>query len=169
MEPPYLWVLFVCCIFPCALFVPGVAQLYMGSSSPERNWKWSCLVMSDSLQPHGLYLPGSSIHGIFQARLLEWVAIPFSRGSSQPRERIWVSCSAGRLFTVWATRGLQGSNPHPPALEAWSANHRTPREVHGFFWGGRLWGGMATPCSLQALRSPTRNWVHAPCSGRMES
>ena len=41
--------------------------------------------MSDSLQLRGLNLPGSSVHGILQARILEWVAIPFSRGSSQPR------------------------------------------------------------------------------------
>ena len=42
-------------------------------------------VVSDSLQPHGLYSPpGSFIYGILQARVLEWVAIPFSRGSSQP-------------------------------------------------------------------------------------
>ena len=42
---------------------------------------------------------GSSVHGILQARTLEWVAIPFSRGSSQPRDRTWVSCIAGGLFT----------------------------------------------------------------------
>ena len=48
--------------------------------------------------------PGSSIHGIFQARVLEWVAISFSRGSSQPRGGTWVSCTAGRLFTDWARR-----------------------------------------------------------------
>ena len=48
--------------------------------------------------------PGSSIHGIFQARVLEWVAISFSRGSSPPRNRTWVSCIVGRHFTVWATR-----------------------------------------------------------------
>ena len=47
---------------------------------------------------------GSSVHGISQARILKWVAISFSRGSSQPRDRIQVSCIAGRLFTVWATR-----------------------------------------------------------------
>ena len=40
------------------------------------------------------------VHGIFQARVLEWVAISFSRGSSQPRDRTWVSCIAGRRFTV---------------------------------------------------------------------
>ena len=43
-------------------------------------------VMSDSLGPHGLYPPGSSVHGILQARILEWVAIHFSRGSSQPKD-----------------------------------------------------------------------------------
>ena len=48
--------------------------------------------------------PGSSVHGILQARVLEWVAIPFSRGSSWPRNRTWVSYIAGRFFTVWATR-----------------------------------------------------------------
>ena len=46
-------------------------------------------------------LPGSSVHGIFQARILERVAIPFSRGSSQPRDQIWVSHTAGRFFTVF--------------------------------------------------------------------
>ena len=51
--------------------------------------------------------PGSSVHGIFQARILEWVAIPFSRGSSQPRNQTWVSHISGRFFTVWATREAQ--------------------------------------------------------------
>ena len=47
---------------------------------------------------------GSSIHGILQARILEWVAISFSRGSSQPRDRTRVSRIAGRHFNLWATR-----------------------------------------------------------------
>ena len=46
-------------------------------------------------------------HAILQARILEWVAHPFSRGSSQPRDRTWVSCIAGRCFTLWATREAQ--------------------------------------------------------------
>ena len=49
-------------------------------------------------------LPGSSIPGIFQARVLEWVAISFSRGSSQLRDWTWVSHIAGRHFIIWATR-----------------------------------------------------------------
>ena len=47
-------------------------------------------------------LPGSSVHGILQAIILEWVAIPFSRGSSQPRDWTQVSYIAGRFFTIWA-------------------------------------------------------------------
>ena len=62
-------------------------------------------ILCDSLQPHGLYSPpGSSLHGILQARILEWVAIFFSRGSSCPRDWTQVSCISGRFFTVWATR-----------------------------------------------------------------
>ena len=50
-------------------------------------------------------LPGSSVHGILQAKIPEWVAIPFSIGSSQHRDQASVSCrqSAGRFFTIWAT------------------------------------------------------------------
>ena len=51
--------------------------------------------------------PGSSVHGIFQARILEWVDYPFSRGSSQPRDRTQVSCTAGSFFTSWVTREAQ--------------------------------------------------------------
>ena len=47
--------------------------------------------------------PGSSVHGIFQARILEWVAISFSRGSSPPRDGTCVSCIVGRFFTTRET------------------------------------------------------------------
>ena len=47
--------------------------------------------------------PGSSVQEILQARILEWVAISFSRGSSRPSNQIWVSCIAGGFFTIWAT------------------------------------------------------------------
>ena len=51
-----------------------------------------------------------TVHGILQARILEWVAFPFSRGPSQPRDRTQVSHIAGRRFTIWATREIhQGS------------------------------------------------------------
>ena len=45
-----------------------------------------------------------TVHGIFQTRILEWVAFPFSRESSQPKDRTQVSCIAGGFFTSWATR-----------------------------------------------------------------
>ena len=51
-------------------------------------------------------LPGSSVHGIFQARVLEWVAISFSRGSFQPRGQTQVTRIIGRRFTVWAIREM---------------------------------------------------------------
>ena len=57
--------------------------------------------------PMDCSLTGSSVHGIFQARILEWVAMSFSRGSSWPRDRIRISNIAGRLFTTWATREMK--------------------------------------------------------------
>ena len=58
--------------------------------------------MSTSVTPWTVdHPPGSSLHGILQARILEWVAIPFSRGSSQPRNWTRVSCLADRFFILW--------------------------------------------------------------------
>ena len=57
-------------------------------------------VTSDSLQPQDYSLPVSSVCGILQARILEWVVILFSRGPSGPRDRTQVSCIAGRFFTI---------------------------------------------------------------------
>ena len=53
-------------------------------------------------------LLGSSVHGILQAKMLEWVAILFSRGSSPSRDWILVSCIAGKLLTIWTTKEVQG-------------------------------------------------------------
>ena len=71
---------------------------------PLGKWKWSRSVVSDSLSP-----PGSSIHGILQARILEWVAISFSRGSFRPKDQTQVSRVAGRCFNLWATRKPKAS------------------------------------------------------------
>ena len=60
-------------------------------------------MVSNSLQPHKCSLSGFSAHGILQARILEWIAIPFSRGSSRLRDRTVVSCITGRFFTIWTT------------------------------------------------------------------
>ena len=86
--------LFYCMPLPVKTFWAFILTTHMSEV------KWSRSVVSNSLWPHGICsLPGS-IHGIFQARILEWVAISFSRGSSQPRDRTRVSLIAGRRFTV---------------------------------------------------------------------
>ena len=64
----------------------------------------SCPTLCDTMD---CSWPRSSVHGVFQTRILEWVAISFSRGSSQPRDWTQVSHTVGRLFTVWATREVQ--------------------------------------------------------------
>ena len=61
----------------------------------------SCPTLCNSMDCN---LPGFSVHGILQARILEWVAILFFRVSSWPGDRTWVSCFAGIFFTIWATR-----------------------------------------------------------------
>ena len=57
-------------------------------------------------------LPGSSVRGISQARILEWVAIPFSRGSSWPRDWTQVSGIAGGFFAIWATKESPPLTPY---------------------------------------------------------
>ena len=69
--------------------------------SVDKPWNWS---QTPTLwDPMDYSPPGSSAHGILQARILELVAISFSRESSQPRDRTWVSCIAGRFITIWTT------------------------------------------------------------------
>ena len=83
----------------------------------------SCLTLCD---PVDCSLLGSSVHGIFQARVLEWVAISFCRGSSQPRD--WthlsnVSCITGRFFTTGAThKAKQNKNPDQMIVKVLSEN-----------------------------------------------
>ena len=59
----------------------------------------------------------SSVHGILQARILEWIAVPFSRGSSQPRDQTQVSCIAGRFFTSGAMREALSQHLNPKGLK----------------------------------------------------
>ena len=65
-----------------------------------------------------LVLPGSSVHGILQARILEWVAIFSSRRSSWPRDRTRVSCIAGGLFTHWTTWEAPKGPHQKPCIRA---------------------------------------------------
>ena len=82
--------------------------------------------------------PGSFVHGTLQARILEWIAIPFSRWSSLEKDETPVSCIGTRFFPVWATREtlvvacgnlMPWLGIEPPALGMWSFSHWTTREV----------------------------------------
>ena len=98
----------------------------------------NCSVVSSSLRHHGLYsilyIP-YTVHGVLQARILEWLAFPFPRGSSQLRGRTQVSCVAGGLFTSWATRGAHGGStywefhlrkgPTPPSTQICTESDQT--------------------------------------------
>ena len=125
----------------------GVVPKEMSSSYPASFWTLFFLCWTSKNSRHAVRaqllqsfptlgncmdcsLPGSSIHGIFLARILEWVAIPFSRGSSWPRDWTQDSCIAVRFFTNWYTR---------EAL----VNLKTGRWKRGsyetglFFWGAK--------------------------------
>ena len=138
--------------------------------------------------PMNCSLPGSFVHGILQARILGWVAFPFSRGSSQPRDWTQVSCIAGGFFTIWATReawfdswcnagdpgsipGL-GSSPGEgigyPLQYSWASlvaqmiNNPPARQktwVWSLGWENLLEEGMATHSSILAWRI---RWTEEP-------
>ena len=93
----------------CSIKPEGLLLLLVTQSRPALCYSMDC-------SP-----PGSSIHGILQARILEWVAVPFSRGSSQPRDWTQVSHTAGRFFTICTTgEGLSSGLPVLPlATVSW--------------------------------------------------
>ena len=79
-------------------------DIYEAKLSEVKKWRemkvaYSCWILCDPMD--------YTVHGILQARILKWVAFPFSRGSSQPRDRTQVSHCAGGFFTSWATREAQ--------------------------------------------------------------
>ena len=81
------------------LYGPALTSIHESESHP---------VMTGSLRRHGLYSPRTSV-----GQILEWVALPFSSGSSQPREWTQVSCIAGIFFTSWGTREVPFSHASP--------------------------------------------------------
>ena len=98
-------------------------QLLYTKHGPVRSyWKTevaqACLTLCN---PMDHSIPVSSVHGIFQARVLEWVAISFSRGSYWPRDRTRVSHIAGRRFTIWATREVTLGKERINRTWAWGA------------------------------------------------
>ena len=89
LSHPYMTTVLWCCVHFCAVFCIVIQ---------------SCPTLCDSVDCSP---PGFSVHGILQARILGWVAMPFSRRFSQPRDQTHVSHIAGRFFTTWATREAQ--------------------------------------------------------------
>ena len=89
-------------------YVPGTKCLTIANSfHPHNNFESEIAQLCQTLcNPMDCSPPASSVHGILQARILEWVAISFSRGSSRPRDRIQVSHIA---FTLWTTREAHNS------------------------------------------------------------
>ena len=87
----------------------------------------SCLTLCD---PMDCSLPSSSVDGIFQAIVLEWIAISFSRGSSRPRDRTQVSCIVDRRFTVWAISKNKSTlwGQHSP-WRHWGSETRWPAVI----------------------------------------
>ena len=117
----------MCSVFHClvspiilAFLCEKVQTFLVYLSSPCVNEFWNCMTIPcvcvcmcmcsvarlcpTLWGPMDYRLPGSSVHGILQTRILEWVDYPSSRGSSQPRNWTGVSCVAGRFFSSWATR-----------------------------------------------------------------
>ena len=112
-----------------------------------RFMKWSEVAQScpTLCNPVDCSLSGSSIHGILQARILECVAISFSRRSSQPRNRTQVSRIAGRRFNFWATREAKKNNqwhrapPRGPCTHPLTS-HREEGEVSAYvLWQSPRW------------------------------
>ena len=125
----------------------------------------SCSTLCD---PMDCSPPGSSLHGILQARILEWVAIPFSRGSSRLRDGTQVSCPAVRFFAVWATREALRMEA---GTEVSGCTLRTPEVSPGceqaafFLWLSLLSGLLVfpTPHSTRMMLTvslPSRKWVN---------
>ena len=118
--------------------------------------------MSDSCDPMDCSMPGSSVRGILQARILEWVALSFFRGSSWPRNQTWVSCIAGRWFTSWAMReahvktlSIFKSNREERNADHWVDKSRTRLSDFTFTFHFRaLEKEMATHSSVLAWRIP---------------
>ena len=89
---------------PSKEFIACVSHYFR---SPENLLKCPCVLSHVRLFANAWSLPGSSVHEIFQARILKWVAISFSRGSSRPRDQTQVSGIAGRFFPVLVTSSVQ--------------------------------------------------------------
>ena len=119
--------------------------LFLGSESESRS------VVSDSLQLH-------KVHGILQGRILEWVDIPFSRRSFQPKDWTLVSHTVGRFFTSWARQGS-------PSVQFSSLQLLSPVRLFATPWIAARQASPTIIISQSSLRlSPLSQWCHPAIS-----
>ena len=97
----YIWYVYICNIHRSIYSTYNFKQFSLNNSLNKSEVTQLCPTLCN---PVDCSLPGSSVHGIFQAIVLEWIVISFSRGSSRPKDRTQVSCIVDRRFTAWATR-----------------------------------------------------------------
>ena len=88
-------------------------------------WILNVLVTYSCLTLWAIARQTPPVHGILRGRILEWVAIPFSREFSRPRNWTGVFCTAGRFFTVWATREILNMENHKASLKSSSFSKLT--------------------------------------------
>ena len=132
--------------------------------------------MTNSCNPMDCSPPDSSLHGILQARILKWVAIPFSRGSSWPRDWTQVSCITGGLFTSWAIRVAPSPshiliNVFRPFKTQWTVLPTMPhRQTASWVCGLSVWISHSVLSSLllhQVKLGPGKllPWTYIPVPG----
>ena len=118
-------------------------------------WSFSFSIIPSNDVQSSLIL--SSVHGLLQPRILEWVAIFLSKGFSQPRNQTWVSCIAGRLFTDWVTRDTYSIQQQWTI--SWLACDMWWKVV--YIWNPAMTSSVAGPRSssrAQAKFAPQRSW-----------
>ena len=95
----------------------------------------SCLTLCD---PVDCSLPGSTVHGVFQARILESVATSFSRESSQPSNRTQVSCIAGRFFILWASGEVWWLDTYKESLHVYLMHKKSHLNFSAWWWEANI-------------------------------
>ena len=147
-------------------------------------WKWKVQVLVTQLcptlcDPMVCGPPGYSVHGIHQARILEWVAMPFSRGSSWTRDRAWVPCIAGRFFIIWAIKEyhlVKRGQVWDWGSEQLVTSEKMKILVKQIKSLGISWAGLPSELAMyvtlkgmtwalwlrQKKKRPSRTWVSAP-------
>ena len=144
------------------------------------SFKWSEVFVTQSYltlcDPMDCSPPGSSVHGILQPRILEWVTISFSKGSSQPRHRTLVSYIAGRLFTAWAKsliseRSCLYLTHLYKTVNATLENFTIPQSLlfHFHLFIFNFLDLLAVLSGPWDFNSWARDWTCTPCSGSVES